>query len=524
MKISSYILRHYQAIHTWTGITSGLLLFIGFFAGALVMFKPVISDWATPPSDKLAQINIKQLDTLTQQILREFPQAQKHLVVSFDEDVSPLTWLEKGNDNETFMADRQWHASLDHQGHIESHSRANNELGYLLDLLHRTAGIAGEVGHDHVGGYVLGIASFLYFIALVSGVIILMPTLVKRFFALRTKAGANRFWLDSHNLVGIASLPFHIVIALTVVVFSLHDFLYGGLAKVYNDKPLFAMPTPSTVEYQLDALPKMSVLLKTIEEYAPEHKVHKIKLSGLDSVTPFAIVLLKNDSNMMVGPVADFVFMNPYTLRIQTSSIAVGDQGIWGQLVTGFFALHFGSYGGELGRWAYFTLGMMGAFLFYSGNLLWLEKRRQKNKAQTRSVSVMASLTVGVCLGSLLGVSMCFAATKWLTAFTDCVNQLYLTLYYVTFFSVLFVSFKKGAAEAAMLFLRLLAWICLSIPFTSIFGFFMPNIGVWPASGFSQICLELLFIIFAGVFYWAFRANKRRAYNGDKNSVWSMTA
>jgi uncharacterized iron-regulated membrane protein len=522
MKMSPYILRHYQAIHTWTGITSGLLLFIGFFAGALVMFKPVISEWATPPNDKLTQINIKQLDTLTQEILKQFPQAQKHLVVNFYEGVSPLTWLEKGSDNETFMVDTQWFASLDHQGQVETHSSTNNELGYLLDMLHRTAGIAGELGHEYAGTYILGIASFLYFIALVSGVIILLPTLIKRFFALRTNAGASRFWLDSHNLVGIASLPFHIVIAITVVVFSLHDFFYGGLAKIYNDKPLFAMPTPNTVEYKLDALPKMSILLKKIEEYAPEHKIHQIKLSGLDSVNPFAVVLLKNDSSMMVGPVADFVFMNPYTLSIQTSSIAVGDQGLWGQLVTGFFALHFGSYGGELGRWAYFTLGLMGAFLFYSGNLLWLEKRREKNKAQTRSVVAMASLTVGVCFGALLGVAVCFAATKWLTAFTDYVNQMYLTLYYVTFFSALFVSFKKGAAESAMLFLTLLVWLCLSVPFTSILVFFLPNIGLWPASGFSQICLELLFTLFAGMFYWALRANKRRAHNGDKNSVWAI--
>ncbi|XQF91454.1 PepSY domain-containing protein (plasmid) [Pseudoalteromonas espejiana] len=35
-----------------------------------------------------------------------------------------------------------------------------------------------------------------------SGVIILLPTLVKTFFAIRKRKGPSRFWLDSHNLVG----------------------------------------------------------------------------------------------------------------------------------------------------------------------------------------------------------------------------------------------------------------------------------------------------------------------------------
>ena len=64
MKIRSDILRTYQSIHTWTGITTGLVLFIAFFAGSLTMFKPQIEQWATPPSQQLAPISSAQLDNL----------------------------------------------------------------------------------------------------------------------------------------------------------------------------------------------------------------------------------------------------------------------------------------------------------------------------------------------------------------------------------------------------------------------------------------------------------------------------
>jgi len=62
-----------------------------------------------------------------------------------------------------------------------------------------------------------------------------LSTQTKSFFALIKNKGTNRFWLDSHNVVGIISLPFHLIIALTVVVFAFHDVFYDGLSLVYGD-------------------------------------------------------------------------------------------------------------------------------------------------------------------------------------------------------------------------------------------------------------------------------------------------
>ena len=48
MKVSSDILRVYKALHTWVGIGTGLLLFIGFFAGALTMFTSGFTRFMMP--------------------------------------------------------------------------------------------------------------------------------------------------------------------------------------------------------------------------------------------------------------------------------------------------------------------------------------------------------------------------------------------------------------------------------------------------------------------------------------------
>ncbi len=43
-------IRIYKSVHTWTGILTGMALFIAFYAGALTVFKEPLTRWATPPA------------------------------------------------------------------------------------------------------------------------------------------------------------------------------------------------------------------------------------------------------------------------------------------------------------------------------------------------------------------------------------------------------------------------------------------------------------------------------------------
>src|SRR3546814_7457542 len=73
---------------------------------------------------------------------------------------------------------------------------------------------------------IMGGIALLYAVAIVSGVICLLPSLVKDLFALRFGKNLKRMWLDLHNVLGLFSLPFHIIMALTSVVFAFHDQFY----------------------------------------------------------------------------------------------------------------------------------------------------------------------------------------------------------------------------------------------------------------------------------------------------------
>lgn len=522
MKIRSDILRTYQSIHTWTGIIAGLVLFIGFYAGSLSMFKPQIEEWATPPTQQLSQVRSEQLDNLLAQALKSDEKVSEGFIINLASNKSPMMWYEQGGGRGIRLDDSVKHASLSDTGELITQTNSTNELGNLIDQLHRTAGIVGKVDHEDLGVLILGIAALLYFLALVSGVIFLLPTMAKSLFALRKNKGSNRFWLDSHNLVGVLSLPFHIIIAWTVVVFAFHDIFYGGLSLIYGDKPLFEPRPKSDIEYSISELPSIESYITQANKLAEGYSISSMEFTKLTSTSPSVTLEVIAEDRMMRGGYSDYIYMNPYTYDVQYNTISADNEGAYGPIVTSLFALHFGNYAGTFGRWIYFIMGLLGAFLFYSGNLLWLEKRRQKKGKQTRGSRFMASLTIGVCLGSLLGVGLGVLTTKWLYLITQTVNSHYLAIYYLVFSLSIAYSFLRGAALSAIHLLYLLAVTCLLIPGTSLLTFLLPELALWTPQTLSAVILEVMALIFGCLFGYGATKTKRRAYLGDKNSIWSL--
>ncbi len=522
MKIRGDIIRTYQSIHTWTGIIAGLVLFIGFYAGSLTLFKPAIQQWATPSTQKLQQLELEQLNSLVQQAVKGFDKAKQGFILDFYANSSPMKWYEKGGGRGLRLDDELVHASLNQQGEIVTYQAQENELASLIDQLHRTAGIIGKVGHDDLGVLILGIAAALYFLAIISGVIFLLPTLVKSFFALRTDKSTRRFWLDSHNLVGMISLPFHIIIALSAFVFAFHDPIYDGLSVAYGDKPLFERRASSTQVYDINKLPEIQQYLKKIREVAPDYELERLTFTKLSKANPSLAIELQASDQMMRGGYSDVVYMHPYTMEIEYSSVFNEDSGAYGPIVSSFFSLHFGNYAGTFGRWIYFLLGLSGAFLFYSGNLLWIEKRRVKQPEQKTSCRVIAALTVGVCLGSVLGVVVSMLASKWIYLYLQQANSYYLYCYYSTFFLAIVYCLRRGPAVGAIHVLRALSLTCFAIPLTSLLSLSLTAPGTTQLFNYADYTIDLMALLFAGGFYFCARKTRVRALTGEKNSVWAM--
>jgi uncharacterized iron-regulated membrane protein len=375
----------------------------------------------------------------------------------------------------------------------------------------------------------VGAICLLYSVALVSGLIILLPSLVKDFFALRVGRNLKRMWLDAHNAIGIASLPFHIVIALTAVVFCLHDPVYDVQDKViYGDNIETAFKSTSIYPLKPDATPTAMLapqeLLARVRAFSPEFEPTSILYRAHGTAGAMARVA-GHDKRYMVR-LEGFLVMNAATGEILNTAYFPGAQGNWTATVSSFFSLHFGTFGGEPVRWTYFALGLAGAFLFYSGNLLWIETRRKTARngsgpvLQQRSARWLAAGTVGVCLGSVCGISLTVAAAKLLYGRVLDANAWHYTVYYGVFLACLAWAFWRGAARAGIGLLRLSAATALAVPLASLHTAYATSYAGWTYRPGVDASAAIAALAFA----WMARAAARRARQGAPDSVWSLPA
>src|SRR5258708_24664660 len=213
----SDVIRVYKTVHTWTGICAGVAFLIAFYAGGVTISKAALREGVTPRAVHAEVFPLAKAPAVIDQTLAAHPDARRQFTLRIEPaGAASLSWRERGKP-------QRFSATLDAGGKLETHARGASNEASFIDVLHMTAGIPG--GFD-VGMGVMAVLSLLYGLALVSGVIVLLPTLVKDLFVVRVGKNLKRMWLDAHNVIGILSLPFHLVMALSVVGLGLHDYIY----------------------------------------------------------------------------------------------------------------------------------------------------------------------------------------------------------------------------------------------------------------------------------------------------------
>lgn len=398
-------------------------------------------------------------------------------------------------------------------------TRAPSQVAQLIDVLHQQVGLP----FDHeIAMPIMGVIALLYAVAIVSGVICLLPSLVKDLFALRFGKNLKRMWLDLHNVLGLFSLPFHIIMALTSVVFAFHDQFYDaqgavqriGAAQVAGREE---HGPPNSGEVQPPA-----ELARRIARQLPGFTLHSISYETNPEEGPHGHIQGGDPRYGLRGPTYGLGEINTVTGDIVESDYLPGAQGGWYASVTSFFALHFGNFGGAPVRWSYFLLGLAGAFLFYSGNLLWIESRRKKERKsgaveQTRTTRILGALTTGVPLGCIAGISLTIAAAKWLPEGLADAAAWHSRIYYLVFVFAVIWALGRGAARSGIELLWFAAAATALIPLASLAA--MAGVG-WSHGGVDRLIDGVAII---GVVALALMAGaaRRRTLSGPRDSVWS---
>ncbi|BEV71803.1 MULTISPECIES: PepSY domain-containing protein [unclassified Paludibacterium] len=521
MKVPSDIIRIYKSLHTWVGLIAGLGLFIAFYAGGFAVFKEPIRAWLQP-TVPLRMVSLADAGRLVEAVLASKPSVAAGFTVHVTEQggiPARLSWQAQTGE-EAHGAGRLLVAGLAEEGGVQIQPLHGASLPDFIDTLHRVIGL--PVDHDYAR-WVMGVVAVLYALALISGVVVLLPSLVKDFFRLRTGKNLKRMWLDAHNIVGIISLPFHLVMAITAVVFAYHDLFYlvqdqlsGKPPRPVQSAPHHAPPGPLAA-----TLLTPQQLLERARQLAPDMQVDALQYQDIGGARPLVRVWGHDSRAVMPRPQGGFLVLQPYTGHLESKEMVPGAQSLSNTLISSFFALHMALFGGALLQWLYFLLAMAGAWLFFSGNLLWIESRRVKVAhgessvpAQRREVRSMAALSVGISLGCMSGISLAMAASKLLNYFAPGVEW-HLPLYYGVFLLSIAWALLRGAARASRDLLRFCALATLAIPISSL----------WVAAQRGYVAgwaVDVTALLASGVLAWLAGWVGRRLSASAADSVWHI--
>ncbi|MEE4451002.1 PepSY-associated TM helix domain-containing protein [Novosphingobium resinovorum] len=519
MKLPTDLVRMYKEIHGWVGIVAGLALFIAFYAGALTMFEEPLQRWASPPSTLAPAPSLERTPELVAKVKAAYPQAARGYEVNLVIDAAHpgrVSWRAPGGKRGEHGGGATYFASLAPDGSLQVEKQQRSEVANFIDVLHQQVGLPFP---HWLAMPIMGGVSLLYVIAMISGVAVLLPSLVSDLFALRIGRNVKRMWLDLHNLLGLMSLPFHIIIALTAVVFAFHDEFYGAQRLAFSDAASRARPM-MRAEASIDGTPTITPLriVQRLQEQAPGFTPHQIVYGQGGGILPALRVQGTDPRYGQRGPTYGIAGLDPDTAEIVDRNYMPGMQDGWAATTTGLFTLHFGSFGGYPIRWTYFLMGLAGAFLFYTGNLLWVESRRKRERkagavTQTRATRVLGALTVGVPTGCVAGTAVTLAAAK--LAGPSASYGLHSAVYYGVFLGCTLWALVRGAGRAGSELTVLAAAAMLTVPAASL----LRGRG-WYDAG-ELLLVDAAAAVMAIALLAIARSAWRRAGAGTRDSVWA---
>ncbi|WP_116364604.1 PepSY-associated TM helix domain-containing protein [Parahaliea mediterranea] len=512
-------LKSFLDVHSWTGLGAGLALFIAFYTGAITVFMHELEAWDSYTDQAQALEPPAQAQQLLDQVLQTPYAAQMEVLrldlASPEHPRHQARWFERQDDGDF----KRHEFRLAPGGELDTALDTSHLPGFIYRL-HYTAGLP-----DSFGLYVLGFVCIIYGIALVSGVILFLPNALKDLFVVRPGRNKKRFWLDAHNVVGVLSLPWHIMYAWSSAVIGIGLLLLAPFQWLVFDDDLMATVGPQLgfmeqrqASGEAAAPLPVAQLLAIAQTQAPGMTPTQLRYNHPGDASSTVMVRGKANADTLASGVNVTLDATSGTvLGVNHPASASGGATFY----KGLLALHYVEFGGYPAKWVYFVLGLAGAFLFYSGNLLWVESRRRRRSAEQSPATVfMARLNSGVCIGCMAGVSAAFLASR-ASAGLDNRPELTELAYFAVFFAAIGWCLLRPVAAGARDLLYLCALLTAAIPVLDAIDINMP---LWRAAGqgyWDLFFVQLLAIGGALAFWRMGRAVHLRSRHGVGNSVWS---
>jgi uncharacterized iron-regulated membrane protein len=220
------------------------------------------------------------------------------------------------------------------------------------------------------GKLFLGFMGLLLLVALVSGVVLYAPFMRKiEFGTVRHERSRRVRWLDLHNLLGIVTLVWALVVGATGMINTWADLLL----KVWQSTELAEMTRPYAGLPPVTKLASMQQAVATAEKAAPGMQVAFIAFPGTPFATPHHFGVFMHGNQALTSRL-----YQPVLIDAQTGALTASRSLPWylsALLVSQ--PLHFGDYGGQALKLLWALLDIATIVVLVTGLYLWLKRGRE---------------------------------------------------------------------------------------------------------------------------------------------------
>lgn len=408
-------------LHTWLGLIVGWVLYYVYLTGNLGYLDKEIDYWMTPDKPFVAEIPTtrEQIDTAQARLGEVAADAASwniQLIGGREAHSLDITWTDKP------AAPGQRGAT-----HAET---LNPTTGEPIDNSARATGGGQLLYKMHynlvympltTANILIMICSVIMFAGMITGIIAHKKIFID-FFTFRTGKG-QRSWLDGHNMLSVGSLPFHLIVTYSGLLFFVYQFMPAVPHLIYDESAgrsvglqlyqgTYGVPG-ATIEGPAGIAAPLTTLSPLMDEVD--------RLWGADKVTAVE-VRNPGDTNARV-------IFKP----LPSDSIAFPDNsmifnGANGELIedypgpyiypTGYAdqalkGLHKGLFAGPFLRILYLFMGFAGTAMIGTGLLLWSNKRKTRLLAKGQTPHFGIALVDCLNLGTIIGLPIAIAAYFW---------------------------------------------------------------------------------------------------------------
>ncbi|MFC4257368.1 PepSY domain-containing protein [Altererythrobacter xixiisoli] len=384
--------------HTWFGLVLGALMFVIFWTGTLAVFDREIDRWMMPAT-RLTEPPDVSADAIAAVMQAEMAGARGWRIIL--------------PDGRTPVAE------------VQISSATGEQIRRFVDPARlRVLPEQATYGATHffypyhfrlnsgaIGLFLCAFAAVVMLALCISGVIV-HRRIFADFFTLRIVRKPQRTTLDLHNLSGVLTLPFLLMISFTGVAIFSYTYLPSAGSIIFGRDP-GAMAAGYFSRDPAGRPGGASVPLDLLRDKAAAYW-HSDRPAYVQLVHP-------GDANA-------YVELRPDSSRtIAKSTAAVWFDAASGDLISGspitpvrraydvIYGIHLIQFDHWALRWLYFLSGLAGCVLIATGMLFWVQSRQKRHRKQgRRSGRLVEAVAIGSTTGLLIATLAFLIANRLL--------------------------------------------------------------------------------------------------------------